>query len=332
MAKPLPTWKKGLGISLALSITAALFLLAYNFDEETLEVLLYLRTEYLLVATLMIFSLWIIEGIRVKLFVATVSHGKTISLFDGMQIYLMTFFFAAVTPFAAGEWPAHIYALKRHGLSIGEATAITVLRAFVTRILFTLAAIFLLLYFQGHPIPVFLHKVFVYAVFGSILSSLVLFFLVWKPLILQKLLHKLSFMAKGKRSNKIYAFLQRELGEYCDSTRSINRWNGGGFLLITILTAAYWIFFFSIAPVLLLGLNRAVPFSQALFWQLIIQMFTFYIPLPGGSGVVELSAARLYSFFVPASVLGLFVLSWRFFTYYLLLFFGGLVALNKIKL
>ncbi len=332
VAKPLPAWKKGLGISLTLSVTAALFVLIYNFEEETLQSLLYMRQEFLFVAGLMVFMLWLIEGLRIKVMVAMLSHGKKISIFAGMQIFLMTFFFAAVTPFAAGEWPALIYALKRHGLSIGEATAVTVIRAFVTRILFTAAAIFVLLYSFEHPLPAFLNKVFIYTALGSLITTLVLLLLIWKPRLLERFLQKISFLAKSVRGRKVYSFLREEMGEYREATRSVNRWKTGSVALIGLLTLSYWFFFFSIAPVLLLGLNRIVPFTQALFWQLVIQMITFYVPLPGGSGVVELGVARLYSFFVPASVLGLFVLSWRFFTYYLLLFFGGLVALNKIKL
>ncbi len=315
-----------------MSITVALFIFIYHFEEETLESLLYLRREFLFVALLMVFTLWIIEGMRIKLLVATLSHGKRISLFAGMQIFLMTFFFAAVTPFAAGEWPANIYALKQHGLSLGEATAVTVMRAFVTRILFTAAALFMLIYFQGRPVPTFLNQVFIYAAFVSLVTALLLLLLIWKPLLLERLLQKVSFISNRARGKKFYHFLHQELRDYRDATLSLNRWKGGAVLLIGILTAGYWICFFSIAPVLLLGLNRIVPFSQAMLWQLVIQMITAYIPLPGGSGVVELGLARLYSFFVPTSVLGLFVLAWRFFSYYILLFFGGLVALNKLKL
>ena len=330
--KPLPAWKKGLGISLTLSVTAALSVLIYHFEEETLESLLYMRKEFLFVAGLMVLTLCLLEGLRIKVLVATLTQGKRISLFAGMEIFLMTFFFAAVTPFAAGEWPAHIYALKRHGLSIGEATAVTVMRAFVTRILFTAAAFLMFLYFLEQPIPNFINQVFIYAFLGSLASTLVLLLLIWKPHLLERLLQKVSFLEKSARGRKVFFYLREEMGEYRDATHSLSRWHIGSVALIVLLTLGFWFFFFSIAPVLLLGLNRVVPFTQALSWQLIVQMITFYVPLPGGSGVVELGVARLYSFFVPASVLGLFVLSWRFFTYYLLLFFGGLVALKRIKL
>jgi len=84
--------------------------------------------------------------------------------------------------------------------------------------------------------------------------------------------------------------------------------------------------------VILLGLNKPAPYLQALIWQVVLQMIIAYVPVPGGSGVAELSLASLFVYFVPPSILGIFVMVWRFFTYYVLLFFGGFIALGSLKL
>jgi len=97
------------------------------------------------------------------------------------------------------------------------------------------------------------------------------------------------------------------------------------------LTAAFWLCLFSIAPVILLGLGKPVPYFQAVIWQFVIQMIIVYLPLPGGSGAAELGLASLFVYFVPPSVLGIFVLVWRLLTYYVSLFFGGLIALGNLK-
>ena len=60
-------------------------------------------------------------------------------------------------------------------------------------------------------------------------------------------------------------------------------------------------------------------------------MIIIYVPVPGGSGVAEFGLASLFMLFVPSSVLGIFVMSWRFFTYYVLLFLGGLVSLGSFR-
>jgi uncharacterized protein (TIRG00374 family) len=336
VTKPLPAWKKGLGISLALSITAALFVFFRNFNEDTLENLLKVRVEYLLIAIIMVFILWIIEGLRIRLLVSTFSNQKNISLFEAMQIYLLTFFFASVTPLAAGEWPAHIYALSRHGLSLGESSAVTVTRSFLTRFLFTVTAISFLIIFRSRLVPTFLNRVFIYAVFVSVFTLLGLLFILWKPMSLSWVLQKIGSFAWGKyifsrnpKWQKIYPFLGQELRDFLYSTRSLNRFKIGNLIIISLLSVAFWLCFFSIAPVILLGLNKPAPYLQSLVWQVVIQMIIVYIPIPGGSGVAELSLASLFAYFVPPSVLGIFVMVWRFFTYYVLLFFGGLIALGK---
>ena len=338
MAGPLPTWKKGLGISLALSVAASLFIFVYYFEEETLESLLLVRAGYLLLAVLMIILLCVIEGLRIKLLVSSLGGDKDIKLFDAVQIYLMTFFFASVTPFHAGEWPAHIYGLSRKGLSLGESSAVTLTRSFLTKLVLTISAVALLVFFRGRLVTNFLNQIFIYAVFVSICTVLLLLFFLWKPAVLNLLLQKVVSYSWGRyfflgtlRGKKIYAFLMHELQEYLYATRSINRFKAVDLMLIIILTVAYWFCFFSIAPVLLLGLNKPVPFFLSLIWLAVIQMIIIYVPVPGGSGVAEFGLASLFMFFVPSSVLGIFVMSWRFFTYYVLLFLGGLVSLGSFR-
>lgn len=337
--KSLPAWKKGLVISLALSITAALLVFFAYFEEDTLENLLQLRAEFLLLAFAAVFFLGIIEGFRIKLLVNSPGHNNRISLKDGMQVFLITFFFAAVTPFAAGEWPAHVVALHRKGLSIGEASAVTIIRAFLTKLIFTVTAFIFLLFYKDQTIPAYLNKIFLYAVFVSFSMSLVFFFLLWRPVLLEWLLQKVdsipwmaSLLAKSNRGQRAVFFLKNEIKKFSFVANGLNRWKAGDLVVIILLTIAYWICFFSIAPILLMGLNIAVPFLKSFTWQFVVQIVLPYIPIPGGSGVVELGLAGLFKYFVPSSVLGLFIITWRFFTYYILLFFGGLAALGNLKL
>ena len=337
MAKNLPAWKKGLAASLILSVTAVLFVFLRNFNEDTLDNLLKVRGEYLLIAAVMVFLLWIIEGLRIRMLVRTFSDRVDITLFKAMQVYLLTYFFASVTPWAAGEWPTHIYALSRHGLSLGESSAITLARSFLTKFLFTVTAIVLFAVFRGNLVPTFLNGVFAYAVFISAITVLALLIILWKPMLLNLAIKKIGSLPCGKYlfkkpvGQKAYLFLGREMQEFFHSTRSFNRFKWGNLLIISLLTVAFWSCFFSIAPIILLGLNEQVPFLQSLLWQIVIQMIVIYVPVPGGSGVTELSLATLFAYFVPTSVLGIFLVAWRFFTYFVSLFSGCVVALGHLR-
>ena len=338
MGKPLPAWKKGLGVSLTLSVAAALLIFFRNFDEDTWGNLLKIKTEYLFAALGLVLLLWLLEGLRIGLLVRTLHDDKRLALWDTVQVFLMTFFFASVTPFASGEWPAHIYALKRRGLSLGESSAVTATRALITRLLFTFTAVSLLIVFAGEPVPTFINKIFIYAVHISILTALFLFIFVWKPQIFDWLLQKISSLGMLKRwlrenpaGRKAYLYINREMRGFLETTRSLNRFKLLNISMIILLTIAFWFCFFSIAPLILLGLGKPVPYLQALIWQFVMQMIIVYLPLPGGSGAVELGLASLFVFFVPSSVLGIFILTWRLFTYYVLLFSGGLIALAELK-
>ena len=52
---------------------------------------------------------------------------------------------------------------------------------------------------------------------------------------------------------------------------------------------------------------------------------------PGSSGVAELAATSLFSVFMPASILGIAVLAWRAFTFYVNILVGGFVSLRLLK-
>jgi len=344
--KTLPGWKKGLAISLALSITAALFVFFIYFEEDTLLSILTLRADFLFWACVLFFSLWLIEGLRIKLLIAALGNEKKISLVDAVQVFLVTFFFASVTPFAAGEWPAQIAALHRKGFSVGEASAVTLTRAFLTKLIFTITALLFLLYNREEPIPAFVNKVFIYAVCVSFSLSFLLFILLWRPALLEWLLQKLDGHSRsdpfpegskeesaegGSRAKKIIKYLKDEINKFSLATSCFSHWKAGTLAVILFLTVLFWLCFLSIGPVLLMGLNMPVPYLKTLAWQFVVQLILPYIPLPGGSGVVELALAGLFKFFVPSSVLGLFIIAWRFFTYYLLLLFGGFAALASFK-
>lgn len=338
MVKPLPAWKKGLGVTLTLSMAAALFVFLRNFDEQTLESLLKVKLEYLLAAGSLVLVLLVLEGLRIKLLVYMLNNKKHLTLWNTIQVFLVTYFFASVTPFSSGEWPAHIYALNRQGLSVGESSAVTATRALITRLIFTLTAVLLLIVFRGKLVPTFFNRAYVYAVFISIFTVLFLFLLLRNSSLLEVLLQKICslnrvkcWLEKSPAGKSTYSFLKKETYAFLDTAHSLNRLKAENMLLVILLSLAYWLCFFSIAPIVSLGLGQPVPFLQALIWQFVIQMIIVYLPLPGGSGVAELGLASLFVFFIHPSIIGIFVIVWRLLTYYTLLLAGGLVALGKLK-
>ncbi|MDI9462769.1 MAG: flippase-like domain-containing protein, partial [Bacillota bacterium] len=122
-----------------------------------------------------------------------------------------------------------------------------------------------------------------------------------------------------------------EAGRFRETVAHINRRRLPLVLLPFFLTVLYWGLYYSIAPVILAGFGVRAPFGTAVMWQILIILVLPYIPVPGGSGAVEFGLATLFSSFVPASVLGVFIVAWRFFTYYLTLICGAVLAFRFKK-
>src|SRR5690606_11537650 len=88
----------------------------------------------------------------------------------------------------------------------------------------------------------------------------------------------------------------------------------GGALVLTFLE---WVLYFSVASALLVALGLPPSLLESLLFQVILQMVAIIPLFPGSAGVAEFGAATLYTQFVPAYLLGIFVLLWRLFLYYL---------------
>jgi uncharacterized protein (TIRG00374 family) len=115
--------------------------------------------------------------------------------------------------------------------------------------------------------------------------------------------------------------------------RSIKEFrNWTNIILVFLLTILYWILFFGIAPLLMyaFGLNPAGKITEIILLQFILIFVLAYLPIPGGTGVMELS---LYSVlvFIPLQFRAVFIFIWRFLSYYLSTFVGGVVLLKLLN-
>ncbi|MDI6689126.1 MAG: flippase-like domain-containing protein [Actinomycetota bacterium] len=92
-----------------------------------------------------------------------------------------------------------------------------------------------------------------------------------------------------------------------------------------------WLLLFAIAPLLLLGLRVKINVVQVLFYQFVLFFLIPLSPTPGGSGAAELGFAALLASLVPKHLLAVFVLLWRFLTYYLNLVVGGAILVLFLR-
>ena len=87
------------------------------------------------------------------------------------------------------------------------------------------------------------------------------------------------------------------------------------FLKAYITTFFSLSFYFLTTPLLILGLGIKPPFFEATILQIGMTYAMNFMPTPAASGLAELGAVGVFGHLMPKSVLGVFVMLWRFFTW-----------------
>ena len=329
---------KGLYVSLVLSLISIGFLLYFTWEEDTLASLERLNPRGLLLAFFLVASLWLVEGLRIKALLKAVGSPTRLPLLAASRVFLITYFCAGITPWALGEWPAHILALTRREVAPGEAAAATLLRSFYTKGVFVIWSGMIIFFFNSLGVKASTGRIFQGAFMAVAFTSFAYFLIMAKPgiaLWLLDLLRRFAYTRHLYEGNRgVARFLKSLLVEARRFRSSLGRvWHRGPLLLLwpLLLTLAFWTLYFSIAPLILWSFGMTPPYLTTVSWQVMIFLLLSYVPLPGGSGAAEFSAATLFVSFVPSPFIGVFIAAWRFFTYYLTLFFGSLAFLSFIR-
>lgn len=327
--------KKGLYLSLSFSLITLIVIFYFTTCEETWVSLKSIKPVFLMFALLATMFSWIIEGLRLKCIVRALEESKNISLFNCIKVFLTTLFFAGITPMALGEWPALIYYLHRSDLSLAESTAAMMIRTVLTKLMFMVVSAALLIFCDdyiigGQALNYFFRSALLFLVFSSFFYIIILF----RPGIIQVALSNLKrvpFIRRLAASNRF----KGSVGRLRDEAENFQLFLGSSdcfrkkkLFIPALLSFGYWFTYFLVAPALLAGLGLEFEFWKILVWQFLIVLIMQYTPVPGGGGFVEISLAAFFSACVPAHIIGIFVVAWRFFTYYINLAFGGMLMMG----
>jgi len=148
-------------------------------------------------------------------------------------------------------------------------------------------------------------------IFYGIVAILFLFLLTQTPWLKRKF---------GRKANGIIMFKEVFTNEFMKRKLV--------FLKAYITTFLSLTFYFLTAPLLIRGLGIEAPFFEATILQIIMTYAVNFMPTPGASGFAEAGAAGVFGHLMPKSVLGVYVMSWRFFTGYLGIIVG-ILAISK---
>lgn len=317
--------KRWLIISLFVSLGSLLLILFVipetSVTGDTFRSLKNIRGEYLFLAIgihIMALFLW---GMRLK--VLTKAIGGDIGLLESMNIIIPSLFAACITPSKFGGEPVRLYLLNKKGISVGDSTAVVVGERLLDAFFLGLSMPLSLYIFSGHYEVVMLPVLFSAVLFFIFLMG-ILAYILSSPDDLKRFCARI---ARRMNAEKHIERINSEIDNFHSSFWRFMRNNRTSLLIAMIFTSLFWLAEVSIASFILIGLGIDPMWSTSFAAQIILAVFITIPITPGSSGVAELGITSVYGTLVTSSaMLGLFVLIWRFVTYYINFIIGGIAG------
>ncbi|MEW6273982.1 MAG: lysylphosphatidylglycerol synthase transmembrane domain-containing protein [Bacillota bacterium] len=285
--------------------------------KQSAQVITAMKSSYLAAAAALLIGLWLLEAARMKAILALL--GERLPVKDIVQVNLAFGFAAAVTPAAGGGPPAYAYLFYLKGIAAEKAVAAVSARTLLAVGSISFLNPLLVFSFRNYlGLPALTEKLVLAGAVSVSTGIFVFLFLSLRPQLIFPLLKCLPEKTRINSSERIARFSSSLRSLLFTSRKST-------LIFILALSFLYWGIFFSIGWVLAVALGGSVAWPAMVARQMVLHFLLAYVPLPGASGVAEVSYAVFFTSFVPAAALPALVAGWRFFTYYLNIIIGGIL-------
>lgn len=330
------TIKKGIKIFLVITVITLLVLLIMTVSEDTMNSLRKMQPVYFIYAFIVLAIYYYLDAVRIKVISKALGHNVPIK--TGLDIIISGIFLAAVTPFQTGGLPVQLYVLKQRGIAYGEGSLILFMRG-VTAVFFYFIALPLIfgLYANVFSSSI-VQNLIRYLLIAYGLALLFFIFAIFAPDKIIKLLYRFDRFLKGiklLKSDKIIKVInwfESEIELFLKGLKLFFTKRKLYIFLSLVLTFISFIFFFSIALIILMGLGVPVTNPiEVVNLQFLHAFLVMFMPTPGASGISETLFATLFSSVCSRELLGIYAILWRFFTFYLGAAIGGFLTLKIIN-
>lgn len=325
-------------LSIFFSVTVILIIFATTFNQETIGYILSFNLFFLGLAILfrlLALALW---GLRIRFMAA--SLGYQVKFSHCVNMVLAGLLAGTITPGQTGGEPVRVHELYRSGVKIGDATAVVIMERVLDGIILTAMGIILMILMTG----------FILSILNPALVILVI--IAWVFLVSFLLIPVLAIRYPEKTKNilmNLVRWLVPRISRFSASPQtvtdridheidnlflSMTRFTGTawrGLFSGGIATTFFWISEFLVASVIMMGLGLGPFILESFFFQILIAIIMMIPLTPGSSGITELSTSSLYALIIPSGMIGIFVILWRFVTFYLNIFLGSLAGLAIFK-
>ena len=332
------TMKIHIILSMVLSIAIIILILVFTIDAKTIEHLstISIRYEFFAAAMALNVLYWILWGARLKVLSNAIDKDVKIGLRESTKIVITNLFLGCITPSMAGGEPVRIHLLNKNGLSIGAATASVLGERLLDAIFLLICVPFAFFIFKDRIDVGFIQIGLSIGIIVFVIGVILFAYAIKNPEKTKALLifinEKLSRFSKKKKGKKsIVNKINREVDNFHNSMVFFLSDGKKAFFKAGILTVIFWSTGFMIPSMILLGLGLDAFIVESYAAQVLLVIIVMMPTTPGSAGVTEGAAAALYSVLIGSSLIGVFVLLFRFISYHMNLIAGAIFQYRIFK-
>ncbi len=325
-------------LSLLFSLSVLIVIFATTFNQETIGYILSFNLVFLGLAILFRFIALVLWGVRIQLMAG--SLGYRVRLPYCVNMVLAGLLAGTITPGQVGNDPVRVHELYRAGVKIGDATAVVIMERFLDGLILTVMGILIMIMMTQYFLSVFSPALLILVIIAWIFMISFLFIPVLairypektKSVILRVVNWLAPRLSRSPVPNQgISERVDHEIDNFFTTLRTFTGTARRGLLAGGIVTGLFWISEFLVASVIMMGLGLHAYVLESFFFQILIAIIMMIPLTPGSSGITELSTSSLYALIIPSGMIGIFVLLWRFVTFYLNIILGALASLSIFK-
>ena len=253
--------------------------------------------------------------------------GAPFSFMTSFRTSLGGDFAASITPARVGAEPARYLILSKSGLDASDTMVVLYLELFLEMISIAIVAVTIGLVFSTSSNRSVFAMVGVVGGYATFVLGLgvIGYLLSRRNFGEQPPTWALRIRLHGKR----WEIVQRWVGRVRMTVDSFKEMHYGWAALSLLASITHVAVRFTVLPAIVYSATTArVPLAPLVVWPLGIIYGAGVVPAPGGGGAVELAFRAALGKAIPATVFAASLVWWRFYTFYIYIAVGALVAGN----
>jgi len=326
---------KWLYISVGFSLAVLIVILLLTINENTLTYLTQINPWFLLLAFLTHLLTMAFWAMRVKMMSG--SLGYRVGFWYSLNLVFANLLASAITPAQAGGEPVRVHELYKANVPLGDATAVVIMERVLDGIALAALAAFAMIFLtdQWKSLGT-VSEVMVFITWFFVAGCLLLFyFAIRRPDVVKRVVARLTrWLCKNWENSRVEQVLcraDREIDNCQGATVRFVHTAKGGLVWGMIFTLLYWVSEIITASLILVGLGQPPLILESFVIQLILAILMMLPLTPGSSGIAEVGATSMYALFLPAGVVGIFVVLWRIVLYYFNIALGILSSIIIVR-